>query len=460
MKNLRFIIAGILFVSLSGSGIAQETWSLQDCIDYAFENNIQIRQSELSTETTEIDLLQSKLNILPSLNGQASYNWSEGRAADPQTNIYNIQNYRQHFYGVSSSITLFNGLQQFNSVKRAEFEHLASQYDADKMKDDISLMIAAGYLQILFSTELVKTAEEQVEITKQQIDRTEKLVDAGTLARGDLLDIQSQGAREEVDLINAENGLNLAYLDLLQLLDMPASERFEIDVPDIQISTDNLELIPSDKVYEYAVINRPEIKSAEYRLESANKSLAIARGARSPVLSLSGNWGTTYSDQIKDFDPETLVFGDTKSFKDQMKDNENKGYGFTLSVPIYNGFQVSSYINRSKLNAINAEYNLELTKNEIRKTVETAYTDAIASFKTYQANLSSLEAFREAFKYMEQKFNVGIVNSLDYNVAKSQLTEAESNLISAKYDFIFKSKVLDFYMGRPITLQEFYGNDE
>lgn len=449
-----YIVSILAVLSFSMNSMGQSVWSLEDCIDYAFDNNIQIKQSELLTEGYDIDLLQSKLNIVPSLNASTSYGWSEGRTPNPQTNIYNIQNSRQQFYDVSTQMTLFNGLQQYNSIKMAKYDLLASQYDADKMKDDISLMIAAGYLQILFSIELVKTAQDQVDITAQQISRTQKLVDAGTLAKGDLLDIQSLGAREEVNLINAENQLNIAYLDLLQLLDLSISDRFDIEKPVINIENASLELIPSDKVYEYAVINRPEIKSAEYRLQSANKALAIAKGSRSPVISLRGSWNTTWSDQIREdfLDPEST----TMPYKDQLfTNNPNKSWSISLNIPIFNGFQVSSYVNRSKLASVNAEYNLELTQNQIRKIVETSYTDAIAAYKTYQANEKSLESFSESFKYMEQKFNVGLVNSLDYNVAKQQLTKAESDLISAKYDFVFKTKVLDFYMGKTITLDEF-----
>jgi outer membrane protein len=235
---------------------------------------------------------------------------------------------------------------------------------------------------------------------------------------------------------------------------MSVSERFDIEEPNIIIEQATLELIPSDKVYEYAVINRPEIKSAEYRLQSANKALAIAKGSRSPIITLGGSWNTSWSDQIREdfLDPES---GTMEYWKQVRDNNPNKGWSISLNIPIFNGFQVSSYINRSKLASLNAEYELELTQNQIRKTVETAYTDAIAAFKTYQANVKSLESFRESFKYMEQKFNVGLVNSLDYNVAKQQLTKAESDLISAKFDFVFKTKVLDFYMGKPITLDEF-----
>ncbi len=463
MGKLKLYFIGVIVVIITINAEGQNTWSLENCINYALDNNIQIKQSELASENYEIDLLQSKLDLLPTLNGSASRYFGWGRSLDQASNEYTTNNTTQDYFSVSSGLMLFNGLQKYNTIKRARFEYLASKYDSDKMRDDISLMIAGAYLQILFSLELVKTTENQVEITTQQIARTKKLVEAGTLARGDLLDIQSQGAMEEVNLINAQNQINLANLDLLQLLDMSSSERFDIEKPDIQIS-ETPKLLPSEQIYKYAILNLPEVKSAEYRFESANKSLAIARGSRSPNIRLSGSWGTSYSDQIKDWeysiDPITGKIDvedlGITSFPDQIRNNENKTLAVSLSVPIYNGFQVSSYINKSKLASLNAEYDLDLTRNTVRKNVETSYTDALAAYKTYQANLKSLESFREAFKYMEQKFDVGLVNSLDYNVAKTQLTKAESDLLSAKYDYVFKTLVLDFYMGQPISLNEFH----
>ncbi len=454
------LLLGIFMFIITGSIFAQQGgWTLEDCINYALENNIRIKQSELTTESYKADLLQTKLDLLPSLNGTAQRSWSSGRTPDPQTNLYTTENTSNMYFGLNAGLTLFNGLQKFNAIKKAIIDFQASQYDSDKMRDDISLLIASAYLQILFSKELVKTATDQVEITTQQANRTSKLVEAGTLARGDLLDIQSQGAQEEVNLINAENQLTIAYLDLSQILDLPASEAFEVDIPGIDIKQTPT-VYSVDQVYGYALINLPEIKSAELRLESAMKTLSIARGSRSPSLNAGGSWNTNWSDRINDYDltvnpPVNLG---RMSFGDQMRNNENKGLSLTLSVPIFNGYQVSNYISQSKINVDYADYELELTKDNVRKTVEQAYADAAASYKTYMANEKSLDAFREAFKYMEQKFNVGLVNSLDYNTAKTQLTRAESNLLSAKYDFVFKTKVLDFYMGKPINLDDFIIN--
>lgn len=452
MRILKTFAAVSFLVLFTIQANAQKKWTLEDCILYALDNNIQIKQSELSSTGYKHDLLQKKLDLLPSLNGNAQSAWGWGRSPNPQTNIYTTENTNQQYFSLSSGVTLFNGLQKYNAIKKAQLDLEASRFDSDKMRDDISLMIAGAYLQILFSRELVKTAQDQVDITKQQIERTSKLVEAGTLARGDLLDIQSLGAREEVNLINAENQLNLAYLDLVQILDLPASEPFEIAIPEIDIKVQP-ELLAPDNVFKYAVLNLPEVKSAEYRLESASKSLSISRGYRSPTLSMNGSWSTTISDQIREnlLDPNS----GTMPFDDQIRNNENKSLSVGLSVPIFNGFQVSNAIQQSRIGVKLAEFDLELVKNNVRKSVETAYTDAIAAYKTYQANQKSLESFTEAFKYMEQKFNVGMVNSLDYNTAKTQLARAESDLLSAKYDYVFKVKILDFYMGKPITIDDF-----
>lgn len=448
---LSFLLTMIL--GIAGTIYAQEVWSLEDCINYALDNNIQIKQSELNAESYEDDWQQSKLALLPSLNASASHSYGWGRSIDLATYEYTDKQTQQNYFSASSEVNLFNGLQKFNLIKRDLYNYMASKYDSDKMRDDISLQIAAAYLQILFSKEMVQQAKEQVAVTKLQIERTQKLVDAGTLPRGDLLDIQSQGATEELNLINAQNQLNLAYLDLLQLLDKSMAEKFEIETPKFNIEQE-VDLIESEKIYGMAVTHLPEIKSAEYQLMSSERELARARGMRSPTLNLRGTWGTNYSDQIVFSDPSDPDFGEVIPFGTQLDQNQNKTLSLSLSIPIFNGYQVSTYINQSKLNRLNAQYNLELQKNVVRKSVEQAYTDALAAFKAYKATEKSLSAYQEAFKYMEQKFNVGMVNSLDYNVAKSQLTRAESELLSAKYDFIFKSKVLDFYMGIPITLGE------
>jgi outer membrane protein len=316
------------------------------------------------------------------------------------------------------------------------------------MKNDISLAVAGAYLQILFSRELVNNAEEQFSVTNQQIERTSKLVAAGTLAKGSLLEIQAQGANEEVNLVQAKNQLNLAYLDLLQLLEIESGTAFQIDVPTLAL-TQQPELLPIQYIYNAALDVMPEIKSAEKSFESSGKALLVAKGSRSPSLAVSLGYGTNYSDQINNPDDVTK-----KPFAEQIRDNKNTSLSFRLSVPIFNNWQINSYIGRSKVNFLNADFNLQLAKNTLRKNVETAYADALAAYSSYSAREKSLSSLSESFNYTQQKFNVGMVNAIDFNVAKNQLNKAESDLLSAKYDFIFKYKILDFYLGKTLTLKD------
>jgi outer membrane protein len=426
-------------------------WNLEDCINYALENNIQIKQSELNIGSSEVDLLQYKLSLLPNLNVGTSYSYSWGRRLDQSINEYVDRETQQGNAGVDANLTIFGGLQKQNSIKKGKIDFLISKYDADKMRDDISLMITQAYLSILFNRELLRVARDQVDITKIQIDRTSKLVEAGTLPKGSLLEVQAQASAEEINVINFENSLNLAYLDLLQLLDLPAGTDFEIYVPDVPDDLE-AELTAINLIYQQALDNQPAIKSAELMMESANKSVTISKGRMSPTLNLVGGWGTNYSNNFLNFDQTSPDFGEVIPFGEQFRNNQNRYLGLNLSIPIFNAYQVTSNINRAKINAANAEYNFDLTKNSLRKQIEQAYNDAQSAYKTYIATNRSLDSFLESFRYTEQRFNVGLTNSVDYNIAKSQVTSAESELIRSRYDYIFKTKILDFYMGKPLLL--------
>lgn len=435
---------------------AQKEWTLEECINYAFENNLTIKQTILNVESANQDLLQSKLNIAPSLNASTSQNFGWGRAPDPQTNIYATQHTQRTFFNINSEVTLFNGLQQVNSVRKAQFDYLASKYDSDRIRNDISLNIAASYLSILFNIELVNNAQRQVDMSREQIERTRKQVEAGAVAKGSLYDIEAQEAADEANLINAKNNLMLAYLDLMQLLDLESSTDFDIDKPILDI-TGTPTLLPAEMIYNKSVMIMPEIKSAEYRLESAGRTVALSQGARSPRIFASGSLGTLYSDQIRDIvnNPgEIPEYGDVKSFSNQFKDNRDGSLVFGLSIPIFNGYRVSTNIKKSKIYYENVNLELEIEKNRLRKNIETAYADALGAYKTYISNQKSVNAFTESFKYTEEKFNVGMVNSTDYNVVKIQLANAESDLASSKFNYIFKVKILDFYLGKSMTLSD------
>jgi len=448
------LVALTVMVLFSVSVVAQELWSLEKCINYAFEHNLQIKQSELDVASSNEDLRQSKLNILPSLNGSFSHNFGWGRSYDNAQGIFINENTMQNFISANSNLTLFEGLTQVNDVRKKQLDYLAKKYDSEKIKNDISLNIAASYLLILFNIDLVNNAQRQVEITQEQIDRTKKQVEAGAIARGSLYDIQAQGANEEANLVNAKNKLMLAYLDLMQLLDLEASEEFDIEKPQLEI-TGKPELLPPQIIYDKSLTLMPEIKSAEYRVKSAERAIAISRGFKSPRLYATGTYGTNYSDQIgiNPYQPISES-NPVKSFDQQWIDNRNGTLLFGISIPIFNGFQASTNVRKSKIYKETVELNLELEKNKLRKNIESAYADALASYHTYVARKKAVESYRESFSYTQEKFNVGMVNSTDYNVSKIQLSNAEADLASAKYDFIFKTKILDFYLGRKLTLTD------
>ncbi len=431
--------------------VAQDLWSLEKCITYANENNIQIKQSILEVESANRDLHQSKVNLIPSFNASVGQNFGWGRSPDPQTNIYSTQQSNQTFFGLNADVTLFQGLQQVNNIKQKHFDYLAKKYDSDKIRNDMSLYIAASYLSILFNLELVNNAQRQVDITNEQVDRIGKQVEAGAVAKGNLYDIQAQGASEEANLISAKNNMMLAYLDLMQLLDLEANNEFDIEKPKLEI-TGTPTLLPPEMIFNTSLGIMPEIKSAEYRVNSAERSFARAKGYHSPRLYATGQFGTNYSNRIyTDFlDPDSPIV----PFDQQFKDNRNGGLFIGLAIPIFNGYQVTTNVQKSRIYKEIADLNLENEKNVLRKNIEQAYADAVAAYQTYVARFKSVESFREAFKYTEEKLNVGMVTSTDYNVSKIQMNNAESELASSKYDYIFKVKILDFYLGRSLSLTD------
>ena len=448
--NPQLIALSFSFLLLGlGSVMAQKVWTLEECVNYALENNIQIKQIHLQTQTAEINLLQSKLDFAPSGNAGVNLNYNFGRNVDPVTNIYSNQQSMNNNYNLNGRLDLFKGMQKWNTLKKNELDYEASIYKAEEMEDNISLSLTAAFLNILFNHEMLLVSEQQIEVTKQQIERSKKLVEAGSLPKGDLLEIQAQSATEETNLIQAENNLKLSYLNLKQILDLPAVTELEIHRPEIELS-DELQIIPSEQVYAKAVDIMPEIKSIELSVESAERAVSIAKGGLYPTLSMSGGIGTNYNDKQREIytDPNSPIM----SYGDQMKNNRGEYLTFSLSIPIFNAYSIRSNLNRVKVQSISRNYDLELQKNELRKNIEQKYHDAIAAYKTYNANKISVESLTESFKYTQERFNIGMINSVDYSIAKIKLTQAQSELLRAKYDYIFKTKILDFYMGIPLTL--------
>jgi len=433
---------------------AQKLWTLEECINYAYENNIDIQQSVLSVNSADHDLLQSKYNLAPSLNASASHSFGWGRSFDQSANRYASKNTQQSYFSINSQVTLFNGLQLINNVRQKQFDYLSQKYASDKIRNDMSLNIAASYLLILFNIELVNNAQRQVDISQEQIERTKKQVDAGAVSRGSLYDIEAQGAADEASLVSAKNKVMLAYLDLMQLLDMESNNDFDIVKPSFDI-VGIPSLLPAEMIYNKSVLIMPEIKSAEYRVESAQRGLSIAKGLRSPRLYASSSYGTNFSDQLmKSYIPGQPGYNDMISFGEQFTENRNGTLSLGLSIPIFNGYQVSTSIKKSQIYYESVSLSLESEKLRLRKNIEKAYADAVGSYQTFISRQKSVDAFTESFKFTEEKFNIGMVNSTDYNLVKIQLANAEANLASSKFDYIFKTKILDFYLGRSMSLSD------
>lgn len=444
-KTLVFIIAS-LFVSPIQTFAQQKTWSLEECIKYAIDHNIQIKQQTIQTKVQKNSLDQSKLNLLPTINGQASHDYSFGRALDQNSYTFYNQTIQSDYFYIGGRTNIFNGLQNLNEIQRNKYELLAGEQDLLRIRDNISLRVALAYLQILLNRELVTVNQNQLDITLQQIDKTRKLVDAGSMARGNLLQIEAQAAQEEVSLVTTKNQLDLSYLNLIQLLELETPTGFEIEIPDIDVEQNSVIIDDVDEIYSLATQSRPEIKSSELKLTASEYGLKIARGARSPSIALSHNFGTRYS-YIKDI-PGFLPF------KDQLKNNKNYGVGVTLSIPVLNGWQVNTNISNSRLALENSLYTLEDTRKQLYKDIQQAYTDAVSALKKYNASFKAVASSEESFRYNEQKFNVGIITPVDYNASKTQLSNAQSDMAQAKYEFIFKIKVLDFYKGLPLHLND------
>lgn len=446
MKQMYSLLAAALLLVVFTGAKAQELWSLQKCIDYALQNNIQIKQQALNSDYYSNQLGQARFNRLPNLNAGFQNNMSFGRTIGADNTYLDI-NSNSTSGSLSSNVTLWNGFTLSNSIKMAELDLRASLEEMKKAKDDIMLNIAAAYLEILFADELVLVSEDLLKITQLQLDRTTKLVEAGSLAKGSLLEIEAQFAREELGVVNAQNRLQLAYLALYQFLELPSTESFRIEKPDLPEIGANMSLLNSMDVFRNAVQLRPAVKGAEFKLESARKQLLIAKGSLLPTLSLGGNYYNFYNNKYVDYRTGAKI-----ELNDQLKSNERYGFGISLNVPIFNRFQAKTGVNNAQIQLENTELQLQNTKNFLRKDIEQSYTNALAAFKRYVANQKTVVSSKEAFRYTEEKFNVGMINSVEYNQSKNNLSKAQSDLLQAKYEYIFRTKILDFYNGQPIVL--------
>ncbi len=449
-QQVRKYIKPVLFFSiailLSCSATAQKAWTLQECIEYALKNNIQIKQSELTAELSTVNFDQSKAAFFPSINANSNYTYNFGRSVNPYTNVYTNQEVQSMNISASGSLPIFNGFQIMNSLSQSKYEYMASHENLAKIKNDISLNVAAAYLQVLYSKEALKAVDDRLNAATQNRDRTKIMVDAGSMAQGNFLDAEAALAAEELAKVNADNQLITAIITITQLLELKSTEDFDVAQPAVDIRDLSSLSISADEIYNTALKTLPDFRASALNIQSAEKGLAISRGARYPRLSLGGGLSTGYSNVATRF-----LTNEEISFNDQLNENYNKYLGLSLSIPIFNGWATESSVKRAKINLENVKYNDQLIRNQAYKSIVQAHADAIAAQQKYTASQKAASSSNEAFVYAEKKYNVGMLSSIEFLNVRNTSSRAESDLIQAKYDFIFRLKVIDFYLGKSLA---------
>ncbi|MBW1294642.1 TolC family protein [Aquimarina litoralis] len=478
MKVKISIICCILFGMLSMQA-QEKKWTLRECVEYALENNITIKQSALNVENAAIDKKDALGNFLPSLNAQASNFWRSGLATDPITNTNSTATFRSSSYGINVGITLFDGLRNVKQFQRAKLNKLLSQYNLGKSKDDIALFIANSYLQVLLNKESLKVIEKQHEITLEQLKRTKDLVDAGVLPQGDLLEIEATSADELTRIVQAENAVLIARVGLAQTLLIKDYENFDIAEQDYLVPSSSILNKSVDEIRASARQARYEVQIAEQNKLIAEKDLEIAKGAYYPTLSGSFGYNTsevgnntfnrtldpdnptvdlpigfvgTTGEEVFQTQPNFLIqeAGPTP-FIEQLYNNDALSYGLSLSVPIFNGFATRNNVKRNKINVKRTQFQLEQAELDLDSNVYQAYVDAKGAAEAYEASLVAVKAQERAYAYAKDRYDVGRTNAFDFSQSKFRLENAQSNEVQAKFDYIFKIKVLELFFGIKIA---------
>lgn len=435
----KVVLAFIFSVTIIATSNAQ-VWSLEKCISYAMENNLNIKQTKLSVDLAQVDKSDRRFAMYPNLNSQASNTHTYGRAINPLTNSYVPRDVNSVNLSANSNVTIFNGLQRMNNFRSSEMTLEAEKKNYEKIKNDIALNVINNYLNVLYTQELLVVAKEQLEVTKLQLDRAQKNAAVGNATEGDVLNIKSQVANDELNVTNAENNLTIARLNLIQLLDRDPAENFEVEKPGnieqylVVSSVANLK-----EVYENASNNLPDIKLLEFRYKAAQRSLSAAKGAYYPRLTLGAGLSSDYADL------------NPNSFNTQMKNNFGQFYQFSLAIPVFNGLTARNNVKRANIQLQNAEINKKNAELTLSKTIQQAIADLSAARKKYESTFRSNQSLREAFTYSQKRFDVGLINAIDYNIAKTSLARSSADLVQAKYELLFRAKLLDFYNGKPLT---------
>ena len=443
MKTKLLLLVSLFFVSL---GFSQKKWTLKECVDYALENNITIKQNVLNLALAEEDKQISQGNFLPGVNASSSSSFNAGLSADEQGVLRNTNNFSANF-NLSASGTIFNGFRNLNSYKRAQLGIETSKLELERIQNDISLNVVNAYVGVLIAKENLGVARVQAEISKKQVEAAKERFDAGVIPRGDLLNTESTAANDQQNLVTQENALTIALLNLTQLLQLP-SKGFDIAEINVEAPTTALLYDNSDVVYQKALTNQPQIANAELGLKNAEYNIEIAKGSFYPTVSYNIGAGTSYFNQLNNL----LDFGNgvvqrNDNFFSQLSDRFQYGASISLSIPIFNRFQTKNGVERAMVNKEVSQLNLINQKLQLQQIIEQSFVDAKAAAKAYEAAKISLESQKEAFKNAQERYNLGDMTLFDFDLVRNRYVSAESSLIRSKFDYVFKTKVLQFYYG-------------
>jgi outer membrane protein len=433
----------ILFVALCTSiaTFSQKKWTLKEAVDQALAKNISIQQNKLNVAVAKSNVEIAKGNFLPNLNGATSGNFNVGLSPDQSGILTNTTNFNGSF-NLSSGGVIFNGFRNTNTYKQAQLGVESSLYDLKKIENDISLRVVNTYLNVLFAKENLEVATVQAAISKKQIEAAKARFDAGLTAKGDLLNFRSTAANDLQNVILQENALDLALLNIAQLLQEPV-ENFDVAPIQVETPSTNLFYENSSTVFKKSLNNMPEIANAKLNIENADFNVALAKGAFLPSLSYNLGAGTSYFHQFNNLFPGQS----NSSFGTQFVDRFQYGVGVSLNIPIFNRFQTKNRVAQSLINKEISETRLDIEILQLKQTIAQAFLDVKSSLKSYEAAKISLDAQKEAFKNAQERFNYGAMTLFDFDLVRTRLVNAEGIMIRSKYDYVFKTKVLQFYSG-------------
>jgi outer membrane protein len=446
-------IAFLALLFLSALSQAQsKKWSLEECVNYAIKNNISIKQSELDAKSASIEKSTAIGNFLPSLNVNGSHSWNIGLNQNITTGLLENQTTQFTSAGLNSNIDVYNGMQNQNRLRRANLTLLASKYQLSKMKDDVSLNVANAFLQILFNKENLKVQKEQLANTEKQLQRSQELVNAGVVPRGDLLDIKATVASNNQAIVNAQNALLISKLSLAQLLQLENFQDFDSVDENYPVKESPTLLQTPAAIFAKAKEERIELKIAKTNLDIAERDVKIAKGAYQPSIQgfYSLSTRAAYTDRMVFDASGNPSFEPPFSVLKQFDLNKGHSFGFQMNIPVLNGFATKNNVARSKIALDRSKIAFSQQELDLERNIYTAFTDAKGAMKAYESAIITLEARQEAYNYAKEKFAVGMLNAFDLNQSQSLFVNAQSEVVRTKYDYIFRVKVIEYYFGIPI----------